>query len=214
MFTGIIEELGILSEKIKTGEGIKLKINAKKVLSGLNIGDSICINGCCLTVVKKNKSSFYVDTIEETLKKTNLGKLKINDEVNLERSLKVNARFGGHFVLGHVDVKGIIKKIQKFSNSHFITISFPTKFSKYLIHVGSISIDGISLTIAKLNKNSFSVGIIPHTWKETNLSKKKIGDTVNLEFDMLGKYVEKIITTSPIPLLGKERAGRGRKQKF
>jgi riboflavin synthase len=193
MFTGIIEELGILSDKTKTGEGFQLKINAKKVLSDLKIGDSICVNGCCLTVVKINKSSFNIDIIEESLKKTNLGELKIYDKVNLERSLKINARFGGHFVLGHVDATGKIKEIKKLSNSHFIAISFPAKFNKYLIHVGSISIDGISLTIARLIKNSFSVGIIPHTWEKTNLSQKKVGSTVNLEFDMIGKYVEKIM---------------------
>jgi riboflavin synthase len=193
MFTGLVEEKGKLINKIKTGEGLRLVLTAQKVFDDLEIGSSISVNGVCLTVVELKKDSFAVDTIEETLKKTNLGRLNINDNVNLERPLKVDARLGGHFVLGHVDTTGIIESVNELSNSHFITISYPESFKQYLIYVGSVAIDGVSMTVAEVNNNSFSVGIIPHTWSETVFSDKKPGDSVNLEFDVLGKYVEKIM---------------------
>jgi riboflavin synthase len=193
MFTGLVEEKGILVNKIKTGDGLRLVFNAKIVYGDLEIGSSISVNGVCLTVVELNKDSFAVDTIEETLKKTNLGRLNINDYVNLERPLKADARLGGHFVLGHVDTTGTVESVAELSNSHFVTISFPENFQKYLIYVGSVAIDGVSMTVAEIKNNSFSVGVIPHTWAETVFSTKKTGDTVNLEFDVLGKYVEKIM---------------------
>lgn len=193
MFTGLVEEKGKLIKKIKTGDGLRLVFTANIVFGDLNIGHSISVNGVCLTVVELNKESFAVDTIEETLKKTNLGKLNINDFVNLERPLKADARLGGHFVLGHVDTTGTVESVNELSNSHFVTISFPENFKRYLIYVGSVAIDGVSMTVAEVNNNSFSVGIIPHTWSETVFAYKKPGDTVNLEFDVLGKYVEKIM---------------------
>jgi riboflavin synthase len=193
MFTGLIEEKGKLINKIKTGDGLRLVLTAQKVFDDLNIGSSISVNGVCLTVVELKKDSFAVDTIEETLKKTNLGQLNINDFVNLERPLKADARLGGHFVLGHVDTTGKVESVKELSNSHFMTISYPENFQKYLIYVGSVAIDGVSMTVAEVNNNSFSVGIIPHTWIETVFSNKKPGDSVNLEFDVLGKYVEKIM---------------------
>ena len=193
MFTGLVEEVGIISGKIKTGDGFKFKITAKKVIVDLNIGSSIAVNGCCLTVVDKEKDTFSVDTIEETLKKTNLGRTNTGDKVNLERPLKADDRLGGHFVLGHIDTTGTVEDIQELSNSHLMKISFPAQFSKYLIFVGSVSIDGTSMTVAQLGENNFSVGIIPHTWDETVFSQKKVGDSVNLEFDVLGKYVERIM---------------------
>lgn len=195
MFTGLVEEKGELINKIKTGDGYQLVIKASKIIDDLNIGSSISVNGCCLTVVKKQENTFAVDTIEETLKKTNLGSLNVNDKVNLERPLKADARLGGHFVLGHVDTKGKIIELKELSNSHFLTIIYPEEFKKYLIYVGSVAIDGVSMTVAQLEGNTFSVGIIPFTWHETIFSDKKIGDTVNLEFDVLGKYVEKIMST-------------------
>jgi len=193
MFTGLVEEKGILKNKIKTGDGFRLVITADKVFDDLEIGSSISVNGVCLTVVELKDKLFSVDTIEETLKKTNLGKLSLNDTVNLERPLKAEARLGGHFVLGHVDTTGIVESVQELSNSHFMTISFPESFRKYLIYVGSVAIDGVSMTVAEVTKNTFSIGIIPHTWSETVFSSKKQGDTVNLEFDVLGKYVENIM---------------------
>ncbi len=194
MFTGLIEEIGIIKNKISLGGGIKFIISASKVLNNLSIGDSININGACQTVVEKNKNYFSVETVEATLKKTNFNQLRIGDKVNIERSLKVENMFGGHFVLGHIDSVGKIKEIKKLTTSYLIKIQYPKEFSKYLINVGSIAIEGISLTIAEIKNDSFTVSIIPHTWKETNLSLKKIGDKVNLEFDVLGKYVEKILS--------------------
>lgn len=193
MFTGLVEEKGILKEKIPTGDGFQFEIAANKVLDDLTIGSSIAVNGCCLTVVKRTDSTFSVDTIEETLNKTNLGTLKQGEKVNLERPLKADARLGGHFVLGHIDTTGRIEAIKELSNSHWMTISYPEKFKQYLIYVGSVAIDGVSMTVAELIDNTFSVGIIPHTWKETIFSEKNVGDTVNLEFDVLGKYVERIM---------------------
>jgi riboflavin synthase len=200
MFTGLVEEKGRLIDKIKTGDGYQLIISALKVMEDLKVGSSISVNGCCLTVVKIEGNFFSVDTIEETLKKTNLGALKISDEINLERPLKADARLGGHFVLGHVDTTGTVTEVKELSNSHFMKITFPENFKKYLIYVGSVSIDGVSMTVAQLEGNSFSVGIIPFTWQETIFSSKKIGDSVNLEFDVLGKYVERIMEgKQPIP---------------
>ncbi len=206
MFTGLVEEKGYITEKVQTGvgslnrsssghpeeQGLRLTISAKKIMDDLKTGDSIAVNGVCLTVVKKTKGTFSVDVIEETLKKTNLGTAKLNDPVNLERPLKADARLGGHFVLGHIDTTGRIESIKELNSSHFITISFQKKFSKYLIPVGSIAIDGVSMTVAELRKDSFSVGVIPHTWEETIFADKKPGDTVNLEFDVLGKYIVRL----------------------
>ncbi|MFO7444843.1 MAG: riboflavin synthase [Ignavibacteriaceae bacterium] len=193
MFTGLVEETGILKDKIAAGEGYRLVFKADKVMSDLEIGSSVAINGCCLTVVDLQPGTFAVDTIEETLKKTNLGSLKTGSRVNLERPLKTDARLGGHFVLGHVDTTGKVEEVKELSSSHFVKISFPEGFGKYLIYVGSVAIDGVSMTVAELSGNTFSVGIIPHTWQETIFSDKKPGDTVNLEFDVLGKYVERIM---------------------
>lgn len=193
MFTGLVEEMGILKDKIPTGDGYQFKIEADKIMSDLKIGSSVAVNGCCLTVVKINGKTFSVDTIEETLNKTNLGVLKEGMKVNLERPLTTDARLGGHFVLGHIDTVGKIEDIKELSNSHWMTISFPEKFKHYLIYVGSVAIDGVSMTVAELKDNVFSVGIIPHTWNETIFAEKEIGDTVNLEFDVLGKYVERIM---------------------
>jgi riboflavin synthase len=195
MFTGLVEEKGEVLKKIKTGDGYQFVIKASKIMEDLSIGNSISVNGCCLTVVKKEGAAFSIDTIEETLKKTNLGALVPGSKVNLERPLKADARLGGHFVLGHVDTKGKVLQIEELSNSHFLTIGYPEEFKKYLIYVGSVSIDGVSMTVAQLEGNTFSVGIIPFTWQETIFSIKKVGDTVNLEFDVLGKYVERIMST-------------------
>ncbi len=198
MFTGLVEEKGMLKEKIPTGDGFQFEIQANKVLDDLAIGSSIAVNGCCLTVVRRTDRTFFVDTIEETLNKTNLGILKQGDKVNLERPLKADARLGGHFVLGHIDTTGRIEVVKELSNSHWMTISFPEKFKRYLIYVGSVAIDGVSMTVAEIIDNTFSVGIIPHTWNETIFSDKKAGDTVNLEFDVLGKYVERIMNNKPV----------------
>jgi riboflavin synthase len=193
MFTGLVEEKGKLVKKTPTGLGYNLTFSAVKVMDDLKIGDSISVNGCCLTVVSKEKNSFSIDAIEETLKKTNLGALEEGSGVNLERPLKTDERLGGHFVLGHVDTTGIVTSVEELTNSHFIKISYPAEFNKYLIHVGSVAIDGVSMTVAQLSNNEFGVGVIPHTWQETVFSDRNKGDRVNLEFDVLGKYVERIM---------------------
>ncbi len=189
MFTGLVEEKGYIKEKVQSGEGLRFTISAKKIMDDLKTGDSIAVNGVCLTVVQKEKETFSVDVIEETLKKTNLGGTKLNEPVNLERPLKAETRLGGHFVLGHIDTTGKIESIKELSSSHFIKISFSRQFRKYLIPVGSVAIDGVSMTVAELGDDNFSVGVIPHTWEETIFAGKKSGDTVNLEFDVLGKYI-------------------------
>jgi riboflavin synthase len=197
MFTGLVEEMGNVKEKIKTGDGIRFRIKAAKVLDDLKIGDSVAVNGCCLTVVERDADYFGVDTIEETLKKTNLGALSEGSFINLERPLKVDDRLGGHFVLGHVDTTGVVTDIKTLSNSHFMTVEFGKEFRKNLIYVGSVAIDGVSMTVAEVTDTTFGVGIIPHTWDVTVFGKKKLGDTVNLEFDVLGKYVERIMEANP-----------------
>lgn len=193
MFTGLIEEKGKLITIKSKGEGFRLTFEASKVIEDMQIGSSISVNGVCLTVVTMENKLFSVDVIEETLKKSSLGQLNTGDYVNLERPLKADARLGGHFVLGHVDTTGTVKEIKELDNSHFMTISFNKEFRKYLIYVGSVAIDGVSMTVAEVNPDSFSVGIIPHTWEETIFSNKTPGDKVNLEFDVLGKYVENIM---------------------
>lgn len=197
MFTGLVEEKGTLVEKNKTGEGYRLVFKADIVMEDMRIGSSIAVNGVCLTVVNIDGKKFSVDVIEETLKKSSLGQLNNNDFVNLERPLKAEARLGGHFVLGHVDTTGVVVDVKELSNSHYMTIKFDEKFRKYLIFVGSVAIDGVSMTVAQLEKDNFSIGIIPHTWEETVFSNKKPGDKVNLEFDVLGKYVEQIMENKP-----------------
>jgi len=193
MFTGLVEELGVIKSVIPRGKGAKIAVSAGKIVDSISIGDSININGACQTVVELGSGFFSVDSVEETVKKTTLGNLKPGNYVNLELALKANSRLGGHFVLGHVDTTGEIIEINKLTLSYFLRVKYPVEFSNYLIPVGSIAIDGISLTLAEVDKYSFAVAVIPHTWEMTNLKFKKIGDKVNLEFDMLGKYVAKML---------------------
>ena len=195
MFTGLIEEVGIVKEKTAKSSGMQLTISASIILDKLIIGESVNINGACQTVVKINSGSFSVDTVEETLKKTSLGKLKPSEKVNLERALTPTSRLGGHFVLGHVDTTGKILEIINLGDSYSVNIAFSREFGKLLIPVGSIAVEGISLTLAEVYADRFKVAVIPHTWANTNLSDKKNGDDVNLEFDVLGKYVAKLLGT-------------------
>ncbi len=193
MFTGLVEEIGTVKNVKPLGGGLKITIAAQKVIEDFQIGDSINVNGTCQTVVKFTKDQFEVEAVEETLKKTNLGKLKLNEKVNLERSLTLNKRLGGHFVTGHVDTTGKILNIKELSTSYLVDISYPKEFNKYLINVGAIAIDGISLTVANFDEEKFTVSIIPHTWKVTNLADRTIGSEINLEFDVLGKYVARLL---------------------
>ncbi len=193
MFTGIVQEVGTIKQIKKKKDTFQIEISCKRILKRQKIGSSISINGCCLTIVKKTANYFMVEVTEETLKKTNLGDLQKDDKVNMEASLTLNSLMGGHLVLGHVDAVGRISKIDKLPKSHLVEIKFPQKFRRFLIHVGSISIDGVSMTVAKIKTNSFVVSVIPHTWKVTVFSRRKLNDRVNLEFDVIGKYVENII---------------------
>ncbi len=193
MFTGIIEEIGSIHLPKKFGDGIEFTIRAKKVLKALNVDNSICINGVCLTVVKRNKFEFTVQAVKETLSKTNLGLLKTGSTVNLERSVRLSDRLGGHLVQGHIDATGTVVGVETLESSWMYTISFPKKYRKNLISVGSISVDGTSLTVAQLQRQQFTVAIIPYTYEHTIFKHYKQGSIVNLEFDIIGKYIESIV---------------------
>lgn len=194
MFTGIIEEVGKIIKKNRKGDGIEFSVSSNKLIKEMEIGDSIAVNGVCQTVEKIEKNSFVFSTVSETIKKTNLGNLTINSFVNLESSLTLSKKISGHLVYGHVDCTGKILKIIDKNVGHEVTVLYPEEFYKYLINVGSISLNGISLTVANFNNTQFTVAIIPHTWENTVLKYSKIGDNLNLEFDILGKYVEKIVS--------------------
>ena len=189
MFTGIVEETGTI---ISSGNG-KICIAAKKVLSGTKIGDSIAVNGVCLTVTNKEAESFTADVMNETLSRSNLGALKKGSRVNLERAMAADGRFGGHFVSGHIDGTGTILKMQNDGNAVWVYISAPRTILNLIIEKGSVAIDGISLTVAKVDEKEFAVSVIPHTGEETTLLNKKAGDIVNLENDVIGKYVQKLM---------------------
>ena len=192
MFTGIIEGLGNIvrfDKKTSNRSAAKMKIRLGKIAKGLKIGDSVAINGVCLTAINISKDVAEFEMVGETIKKTNLGSLESGNKVNIERSLKVGERLEGHFVLGHVDGVGVISKMEKQPNQIKIWTKVPKDLSKYIIKKGSITVDGISLTVVDVLKDQFSVSIIPHTMKITTLSYKKIGDKVNIETDILGKYI-------------------------
>lgn len=193
MFTGLIEEIGEIKSIEKGTKSARITIKAEKILEGTKLGDSIATNGVCLTVTEFNKSSFSVDVMAETIRSSNLGKLKPGSLVNLERALRVNDRLGGHIVSGHIDGVGTIIDFNKEENATWVSIGTTADILKYIVHKGSISIDGVSLTVAYVDENIFKVSIIPHTKDETTLLIKKIGDEVNLECDMLSKYVEKLL---------------------
>ena len=193
MFTGIVEEVGKVQSITPMGDGLEFTISAKKILKNVGIDNSICVSGVCLTVVKRGKNYFKVQVIKETLSKTNLGKLRMDSSVNLERSVRLNDRLGGHLVQGHVDTTGTVTKVLTLESSWLYTIRFPKTFRKYLIYVGSISVDGTSLTVARLGRTELTVAIIPYTYTNTIFHNYKIGTKVNLEFDVIGKYIESIV---------------------
>lgn len=195
MFTGIIEEVGKVQGIMKSTKSAKIIISASKVLEDVNLGDSISTNGVCLTVTEFSANRFTVDVMAETMRKSNLDKLSIGDEVNLERALRVGDRFGGHIVSGHIDGTGIITNYEKEDNAIWVTVKAKPEILRYIVQKGSITIDGISLTIAYIDDKVFKVSIIPHTKEVTTLLKKKVGDIVNLECDMVGKYIEKLMMT-------------------
>lgn len=193
MFTGIVEEVGKVDNIKKGVKSSIITVTANKIFEDIHIGDSIAVNGVCLTVTNFNDNTFTADVMNETLSRSSLGELSKGSYVNLERAMPINGRFGGHIVSGHIDGTGEITNIQKDDNAIWYTVKANDSLMKYIVEKGSIAIDGISLTVAKVSDKNFSVSIIPHTAKETILSHRKIGDNVNLENDIIGKYVDKLI---------------------
>ena len=204
MFTGIIEEIGKVERIQKDSRNCKLSIKASKILTDIHLGDSIAVNGICLTVTHFNHQAFKVDVMNETWCRTALTLLKHGSEVNLERALSVNGRLGGHVVTGHIDGTGKISSIKKDDNAVWYQINTQKEILDLIVEKGSITIDGISLTVAKVSKVNFSVSVIPHTLEQTILKSKQVGSTVNLENDILGKYVQKLMDNSPKSEISKE----------
>ena len=190
MFTGIVEEIGT----VKSVQSKVITIEASKIFDDLHLGDSVAVNGTCLTVSSFDNKIFNADVTQETLNRTNLGSLKNGSKVNLERAMTLSGRFGGHIVSGHIDGVGSIKSMKKDDNAIILTIEVPKPLMKYVVEKGSVAVDGISLTVASLTDNTFSIAVIPHTLKETVLYYKKEGDKVNIENDVIGKYVERLLT--------------------
>lgn len=193
MFTGIVEEMGTIAGIQKGAKSAVLTIQAEKVFSDIHIGDSIALNGVCLTVTSFSGNTYTADVMNETLRRSSLGSLTIGSKVNLERAMAANGRFGGHIVSGHIDGTGTITKVEKDDNAIWYTIAAEENLMKYIVEKGSIAIDGISLTVAKRSDMDFAISMIPHTAKETVLSQKKLGDIVNLENDIVGKYIEQLM---------------------
>lgn len=193
MFTGIIEEVGSVASIRKGAYSCVLTVNASRVLEDVHLGDSIATNGVCLTVTSFTSHSFSADVMHETLNRSSLGSLHIGSPVNLERAMLAGGRFGGHIVSGHIDGVGTISSIKEDDNAVWYTVEAPSSILRYIIEKGSITLDGISLTVAKVTNSNFSVSIIPHTRAQTNLASKKVGDVLNLENDLVGKYVERLM---------------------
>lgn len=193
MFTGIVEEIGTIVNIKKGEKSSVLRIKASVVLEHTKVGDSIAVNGVCLTVTDLDKNQFEADVMSETLQRSSLGSLKKGNMVNLERAMAADGRFGGHIVSGHIDGTGIIKDIVKDDNAVWYTVEAKSELLHYIVEKGSITIDGISLTIAYVDEKCFKVSIIPHTQSVTILSSKQVGSIVNLECDIIGKYVEKLM---------------------
>lgn len=193
MFTGIIEEIGHLEAIERGSQSAVLHIGCEKVLEGTQVGDSIAVNGVCLTVTSLGKKGYTADVMAETLDRSSLGDLKRGSRVNLERAMAADGRFGGHIVAGHIDGTGIIQSVTRDETAVWYKIQAGADILRYVVEKGSITIDGISLTVARVDSETFSVSIIPHTQFNTILADRKVGDRVNLETDIIGKYVEKLL---------------------
>ena len=193
MFTGIVEEKGIIRSLNINGRSGTIRIEARKVLEGTSIGDSIAVNGICLTVTSMGDGFFTADVMAETVRRSSLGILSQGSEVNLERAMAANGRFGGHIVSGHIDGTGTVRSLVREENAIWVTIETPPEILKYIVHKGSICIDGISLTVASVGSDNFKVSVIPHTGSETTLLSKRPGSPVNLENDIIAKYVERLM---------------------
>ncbi|MDO4517288.1 MAG: riboflavin synthase [Bacillota bacterium] len=199
MFTGIVEEMGIIKSIRKGASSAVLEIQAQVVLEDVHIGDSIAVNGVCLTATTFTPTTFTADVMHETLNRSSLANLRPGSRVNLERAMAANGRFGGHIVAGHVDGVGTVLQTRKDDNAIWYTIGAGPEVLRYVVEKGSITIDGISLTVAKVTDTDFSISAIPHTVAVTVLQDRKPGDTVNLETDIIGKYVEKLLTPQAQP---------------
>ena len=193
MFTGIIEEIGKVKAIARHANSIQLTVAVKKILSDIHVGDSICTNGVCLTVTTFDNVSYTADVMPETMNRTNFKDLRINDMVNVERAMPADGRFGGHIVSGHIDGTGVISKMTHDDKAIRVKIETRPEILRYIVEKGSITIDGISLTVTDVSNYDFGVSIIQHTQDETTLTKKKVGETVNLENDIVGKYIEKFV---------------------
>ena len=198
MFTGIIEELGTVKALSMAGKSGTIAISAKKVLEKTKIGDSIAVNGVCLTVTTLKPDGFTADVMAETIRRSSLGSLNPGSKVNLERAMAADGRFGGHIVSGHIDGTGTITEFRKEENAVWVRIEASAAIMNLIVEKGSICIDGISLTVATVSKTDFQVSVIPHTGEETTLLKKVPGDKVNLENDVVGKYVQKLLGITPV----------------
>ena len=196
MFTGIVEEVGTIRHISLAGNSGQIEIKANKVLEGTKIGDSIAVNGVCLTVVTLKPDGFTADVMAETIRRSSLGGLQGGSKVNLERAMAADGRFGGHIVAGHIDGVGTIQSLTAEENAVWVEIAAPQEILRFIVEKGSIAIDGISLTVAYVDDSVFKVSVIPHTGEETTLLKKSAGDIVNLENDVVGKYVEKLLGLS------------------
>lgn len=197
MFTGIIEEVGTVISLKRGAKSFTLKVKAEKVLEGTLVGDSIATNGVCLTVTELGEGCFSADVMPETVERTSLSSLGAGSKVNLERALTLSTRLGGHLVAGHVDSTGRVTELRSDDTALWITIAAPESVMRYVVEKGSIAIDGVSLTVARLSQSGFSVSLIPHTQGVTTLHNLKVGSKVNLESDMIVKYVEKLMGKSP-----------------
>lgn len=208
MFTGIVEEVGTIASIRKGAHSCVLTVRAQAVLEDVHVGDSIATNGVCLTVTSFSGNTFSADVMHETLNRSSLGKLRVGSPVNLERAMAADGRFGGHIVSGHIDGVGTIASITEDDNAVWYAIKAPADIVRLIVEKGSIAIDGISLTVASVSADKFSVSIIPHTRAQTNLASKRVGDIVNLENDCIGKYIERLLGESGFIDL-KHRAASG-----
>lgn len=197
MFTGLIEELGSVRGRVRRGAFQQLEIEAKRVLAGLQVGDSVNIDGVCQTAVAIGESGFAVETVAETLARTTLGTLGIGQVVNLERALRADQRLGGHLVLGHVDGIARIRQRTERDGEHRFEVEPPPALARYIATKGSVALDGISLTVAEVSGDAFTVAVIPHTFDNTTLSHRRAGDSVNLEVDVIARYVERLLGGQP-----------------
>jgi riboflavin synthase len=193
MFTGIIEEIGTVAAIQKGARSARLTVKAEIIIEDMKIGDSIAVNGVCLTVTDFSHHAFSADVMNETLSRSSLGRLSVGSRVNLERAMRANGRFGGHIVSGHIDGAGEIIRKERDDNAVWLNVAVPEQILKYIVEKGSVTLDGVSMTVARVSEGRFAVSVIPHTGQATILLDKKPGDTVNIEIDIIGKYIERFL---------------------